>query len=414
MTPDIESQEEVLGEILTRAASNHLAKKVIGAYVPGKSYNINYQNIKSFDAAHQEAAASFFGFTVRGESDKKLYKNLKILSDRILLKIESFFEILCNDCEETYRNTLDCAPVFTCRICMQGSHTCAKVTQRAAAYEAVPVDMRMTGMSWLCSECHRKNDLTITPKNDVTSTSQKPGEVEKVDADKKEVKEDVKSIPPPKPKEEDICKDYLKKRCAHGISGKKLVEGNPCPKAHPPPCRRYLNHGTDEKRGCRLKKDDCPYVHLNICRGSLKNRVCSKVKTTCPFIHLQKTRAKPREEDTQVEHTQRKSRLESTSSRHRPRRDSTSRRRDKTPGPAASNSRSTSAFLEQRLEEMKAGIIAQIAGELKSTLPSLIMSHLRPGHLTHKDTTLTHPPMTLGAPTPAQYRPHPLYPGYFC
>ena len=235
MTPDIESQEEVLGEILTRAASNHLAKKVIGAYVPGKSYNINYQNIKSFDAAHQEAAASFFGFTVRGESDKKLYKNLKILSDRILLKIESFFEILCNDCEETYRNTLDCAPVFTCRICMQGSHTCAKVTQRAAAYEAVPEDMRMTGMSWLCSECHRKNDLTITPKNDVTSTSQKPGEVEKVDADKKEVKEDVKSIPPPKPKEEDICKDYLKKRCAHGISGKKLVEGNPCPKAHPHP-----------------------------------------------------------------------------------------------------------------------------------------------------------------------------------
>ena len=79
----------VIGGLLNTCGP--LCKKVIAAYSPSATYKANRANIKKFDANHLEDTAKFLKFKVRDENDKKLYKNLTVLSDRIILKIESLF-----------------------------------------------------------------------------------------------------------------------------------------------------------------------------------------------------------------------------------------------------------------------------------------------------------------------------------
>ena len=124
-----ENQKTVLGELYNLA--DPLAKKVISAYSPDVKYKKNMANIFGrYDAAHIEAAATILGLKVRAD-EKKLYKNLKILSDRVILKIESLFESSCTECGETYCNKLSDAPLMTCYLCLQGCHNCAKIVEKA-------------------------------------------------------------------------------------------------------------------------------------------------------------------------------------------------------------------------------------------------------------------------------------------
>ena len=116
-----ENQKAVIGSLLNTADA--LTKKVISAYSPIAKYNANLQNLKRFNADHLEPAATFLGFHVRTDS-KKLYKNLMVLFDRVLSKIESLFESTCLDCGEKYCNDLTETPLLVCHLCSQGSHNC--------------------------------------------------------------------------------------------------------------------------------------------------------------------------------------------------------------------------------------------------------------------------------------------------
>ena len=434
MTSNIEHQKEVVGEILTRAASNHIAKKVISAYVPGQSYRSNHQNIKKFDATHQEAAAAFLGFTVRGDNEKKLYKNLSTLSDRILLKIESLFEILCKDCNETYRNTLDDTPLFTCWTCLQGSHNCDKVKERSAAYEAIPEDMRMSGMAWLCCECHKKNDLSLSPQNAVTSSSQHQQQDEKEEnesgngTDRDNPSRNRDNHPAP-PAPEDICEAFKTGRCPHGISGKRQISGTPCPKLHPRLCSRFRKNGTHDRFG-RTKGTECRFFHPKVCKGSLaKDRIC--LNKECPYLHLRYTIRKkledaersnrnpskdPRQKD-QPQNGQGKSkqrtRFDSSSSgstpHQRKRKDSTKQVNE-----------SETDFLYRLMEGMKVGIVSQVTeklAEFQLNLPNLIREQSRGQNASQPRIAL--PPgmtQTQGVPhIPYRhpgYPPATLFPGY--
>ena len=80
------------------------AKKVISAYNPTATatYNTNLRNVGKCNSAQLEECAKLLGFTVRNETDEKLYRNLKILADRIILEIESLFKTKCIDCNTDY------------------------------------------------------------------------------------------------------------------------------------------------------------------------------------------------------------------------------------------------------------------------------------------------------------------------
>ncbi|CAL8282943.1 unnamed protein product [Gadus morhua 'NCC'] len=137
-------------------------RRVITAYNPDQKYKVNLKNLKACKAAPLEACAKLLGLAPRDEDNKKLYQNLGILSDRIILKIEALFEIDCDDCKETYRNKLGDTPPLHCRLCLQGSHSCEAIQKKLEAYKPI-VDAgdTPTGIVWLCHECLKKNHLDV-------------------------------------------------------------------------------------------------------------------------------------------------------------------------------------------------------------------------------------------------------------
>lgn len=430
----IVKEKAVIGALAERAGPDHKARKVILSYTPGLNYRTLRKNIKKFDSEHQEVTAQFLGITVRGEENKKLYKNLDVLSDRIILKIEALFEIKCEDCDETYCNTLDSNPLHTCRTCLQGSHDCDKVAERAAAYEKIPVELRLNGMSWMCYECHRKNDLSLPPSTQPVPSTQETEQAEVVDDEKGGEEEEEVEVQrespsrrkiekePPKPEDAEICKDFKTSRCRHGISGKKVVDGNICPKLHPKPCRRFLKNGLGPG-GCKKGKK-CRFFHPNMCRGSLHTRVCPNLGE-CPYMHLKPTfkQAPPEQPSANTRpvttspdaplptQLQRTIRFDSVASL--PNAPTVDHKRGHN---QQSDASSTSDFLYKLMESMKEGIISQVSeqlAEFKSSIPNLVRDHAA------KEPARTLPSgmnMTQGVPLMRPYPPqvtgHPQYAGY--
>ena len=156
----------ILGSLLSESRTDPLVKRIIGAYNPASSYSIilyiyiyhpNLLSITSCKSDPIEACAKLLGFTVKDEEGKKCYKNLEMLSDRIILKIESLFEMHCDECNDEYCNTLEDTPLLHCRLCMQGSHNCESMKLKAQSYnECLEGSTQSKGLVWLCHECCSK------------------------------------------------------------------------------------------------------------------------------------------------------------------------------------------------------------------------------------------------------------------
>ncbi|KAL5251228.1 hypothetical protein ACHWQZ_G016810 [Mnemiopsis leidyi] len=336
---------------------------------------------------------------VRDGNDKKLYKNLTVLSDRIILKIESLFETECQDCNAKYTNRLEDNPLLTCHLCLQGSHNCDAAKKNAAALadlrEAVPT----AGVIWLCSGCFKKNDLALAPKKQAPSDQSVSGETTQTGEDlrprengneRNEEHEEDRVSPRRSRLEESkedpsgpICDAYKKRQCPHGPSGKFLVNGKTCQNAHPRRCFRYCNHGKHPKQGC-TKGKQCQYWHPRLCKFSTKNRSCSN--EDCTFYHLKGTRrpkkaAQPPEQE----------KVRPKAPNNNP--DTEARKMMKFDSIASLNSiypptvnrirndslKTESNFLLRHIENLKEGIINQMTEkitELQASLPSLIQEQI--------------------------------------
>ena len=267
--------KEAIGELLN--AADPLRKKVISAYNPSDDvkHDANVKKInKTFDAAHLETAAQFLGFTViKDSNDKKLYKNLSILADRIVLKIESYFTSHCDACDTDYRVHLSDIPLITCKLCLQGCHDCDEMTKRVKPYLELDNNSPLPGFAWLCHGCLANNDRSLFGSPEVfTGSGKTPVDNSKTndEANRESSKTNVAELPVSSgqnsnhpPATQDICDAYVKRKCAHGLTGKRLVDGKPCPKRHPPRCFRFCENGDHSKmnkQGCRFGKD-CKYLH---------------------------------------------------------------------------------------------------------------------------------------------------------
>ena len=423
---DSELHKVVIGDLLNKA--DFMAKKVVSAYNADVLYNTNLQNLKKFDATHLEATATFLGFTVRGEENKKLYKNLKVLCDRIILKIESLFETGCNDCGETYRNKLEDTPLLTCQLCNQGSHNCAKIQERFDALNEVPETLRLIGMVWLCFGCLKKNNLAFTLP---TNPSDPPSNRESDEDDPEPPAEtEGERVSPRRNRENqpeirsEICAAYKARNCPHGLTGKKLINGIPCDKKHPPRCFRYCKHGDNKRLGC-VKGRDCKYFHPKLCRDSVTKREC--LNKDCNFNHLKFTRRRKEEvhkDSIQVtkKATGRKMRFDSVASLttpYPPTVNQTYASVSRHAQPAAVEE--PNSFLLQLLENMKEGIICQVSekiADLQSSLPSMVQEQLRQSVPFTQRMLPAQPLQSMTCPQTAQL-PHTQsfpaqYPGYFC
>lgn len=258
------NQKAVLGGLI--GMTDVLGKKVLSSYNPSRSYNTNHYHVKKCNSKQLEVCGTLLGLQVRSDDGKtKLYKNLEILADRIIMMIESLFEAKCTECSEKYQNTLDSTPTFKCRLCMLGSHDCDKIQEKAREMS----EDGPGGVVWLCHECLTKNDLdNMLPAPEKTDKKKKEKETEipgKPDEEEEEGEEDAldEEVPPEESdikggarvsakrgkessttakseerssKEAPICKNYLKRNCPHGYSGTKPVKGKTCDNRHPKRC----------------------------------------------------------------------------------------------------------------------------------------------------------------------------------
>lgn len=81
----------------------------------------------------------------------------------------------------------------------------------------------------------------------------------------------------------EVCEALKAGKCPHRISGRTLVNGVLCSKAHPKRCRKFTRFGTNAKQGCLLGSE-CKYYHPQHCKSSVKNKQCFNDK--CTLTHL--------------------------------------------------------------------------------------------------------------------------------
>ena len=134
----------------------------------------------------------------------------------------------------------------------------------------------LAGLHWFCQGCRLKSDLSFKPKK--PKITKKQDNVEGEDGDEEEEKEETGTDEKDNDQEEtplnpdsnsrhsprrDICPvppvtPKMCEMCPHGLTGKRLIGGKPCPNLHTPRCINYMRHGTDKKLGC-TKGANCQY-----------------------------------------------------------------------------------------------------------------------------------------------------------
>ena len=81
-----------------------------------------------------------------------------------------------------------------------------------------------------------------------------------------------------------ICKFFDKGSCEHGTSGEN------CRYQHPELCRRFIQNGTRQPRGCN-QGNRCKFFHPTMCMDSLRKSEC--LDQRCSFRHTLGTRRNP-------------------------------------------------------------------------------------------------------------------------
>jgi hypothetical protein len=444
------SKKTVIGELLN--TGDEQTKKVIGSYNFSASYKANLAALKSHKSTSLEACAVYLGFAPRSVQDnKKLYKNLAVLCDRIILKIESLFDIHCDACSNIYRNKLTDDPPLKCQLCLQGCHSCPGMVTQIDAYKKMCDDnLCPSGTVWMCHECKKKNDLSLVPKN--APSSLKEPNVPAIEEEAEEEDDGVKESPrrgrekdnePPKHSQhnkQNICEAYTKMKCPHGLTGKRLIDGKRCPKDHVPRCRRYCGFGENTREGCKFG-EKCRFYHPKLCRNSVSKRSCQN--PDCTFVHLKFTKrpnTKSQQQDPRDIHRNNQSvykdgdrgnkdnyrpnipvsknplntRFNSSGSIYTPYPPTIDirNRRARSDSQCEKDPKDTSAFLEKLLENMKDGILLQMENkltelrtELRNEIPEIILESARWNEGNEMPSRPSSHPQMIQHPLLAAYKP---------
>ena len=229
------SLDLAIGELLRSAEP--LVKTVLSAYRHQSDHGVNLAAISSsrFKTEALERCAEYLNLSTRTANGDKIYKNKSEIADKIILKIESYFENTCDECNQTYQHhiTDEETPKISCLLCLQGAHDCDLMNRKLEPLLAL-ADHFPKGMVWVCRGCREKNETrpqmftTNAPDNSSKAESD-TGTHKNDDEPKDDQKND--NDPSQSPRRDrtmtgrtyelDICPLYKKAQCPHGITGKK-------------------------------------------------------------------------------------------------------------------------------------------------------------------------------------------------
>ena len=249
----------------------------------------------------------------------------------LICRVQNLFPDQCSFCREQYCIRLTDNPLLSCQICGQGAHDpCVldHLQRQSGEHQSVmPSDVwnrinptNLPGLHYLCEACQK----STIPSEEAGKLKRKPS-IKQQSATQGDEQDnlqesssrtlDVQPTPdqddhtpmslngdndvstsqngdgdraPPPDTQTNICLFYRKGTCRYGISGRG------CPKAHPKPCRKLLQHGTKAPHGCTLGRN-CDKFHPRLCASSLRKGVC--LKQSCRQWHIAGTNRTPPETD---------------------------------------------------------------------------------------------------------------------
>lgn len=319
---DSDAKKVAIGNLLLRAQTNELAKRVISAYDPLATRSANVKAISSFNLSILNPCAEFLSIELADSDSNKLFTKDSLVN-RIVFALSAQLPSACSECNETYTVELDQddKPLFHCHMCFRGSHNCASLKSIHDALSAASISLS-SGHVWLCASC-RTSSVPIKPRksksrHDSASTSdftvsrndsvsisvsqldplqvgsqmQTPNQqistgahtVQFDETLNRELRRKLTAV-----SKERVCQRYKKGVCPHGLKGNKIHDGKKCDYEHPKYCIKYCRNGNKGKQGCN-KGANCKFLHPILCKNSVKNKLCTSQE--CKFVHLKGTKRK--------------------------------------------------------------------------------------------------------------------------
>ena len=220
---------------------------------------------------------------------KMLTRTKPLIAEDICSVLQSITPTQCRTCKEHY--------VSTSADNTSADHKCVRCGRRShkECLKEYTID-NAAGVVFLCDPC-----LTHVETKSILEANNSPQQTD----------ETVETLPPndtaddasnrsavvtPTRQEivhiaDEICPLYKENSCPHGLTGKRLIDGLPCPKKHPPKCFYFT--GKFGSSGCRYSDSRCPYFHPQLCENSVKLKMC--LNKECTKYHVSGTKRNMRD-----------------------------------------------------------------------------------------------------------------------
>lgn len=274
--------DQAIGTILAKTSESGI-KSVIGAITYEKSEKENVELIKGYSRnelieTHKFLKTLGTDYPAPCQSLNPNSRNKDQYAEDIFNFINLLKPTQCTVCNENYVPTNDDYEdnKVKCFLCKRPSHH--------DCYKDLTINPDI-GIIFLCSEClsvRAATELSKKLSNDETkdATSASLGDDGSSEEKPKNKPDHVERIPPT-----EDCPLYLERKCPHGLTGKREINGNPCPYKHRRLCLHFAANGPD---GCRFG-NRCKYFHpKNICQNSINLQAC--LNKDCPDFHIKGTR----------------------------------------------------------------------------------------------------------------------------
>ena len=278
--------DAALGDFLAKATDVSI-KNVLGIFDKEKTVSENIANLK--DGSSGAALQDTITFLKSNSPEYPVAQQVLSCKNRTKelysRDIAKFLDLVkptqCLSCRENYIPAAEqCASDEPkCYLCQRPSH--------GVCYQDIVIKPEL-GIIFVCTEC-----ISVKAARELTADLQKQGEhpskkpvddklVQTVDKNEQNIEERVSEDGKTNQDNED-CPLYLKHQCPHGLTGKREIDGNPCPYKHRKRCKYYTEFGPT---GCRFGKK-CHFLHPAFCQNSLKLKMC--LNRNCQELHIKGT-----------------------------------------------------------------------------------------------------------------------------
>ena len=304
----METFDEVLGHLLARVNSESVdTKKLLQSYSAEKNKPENAAHLSSAAFTKpmlentletlRSYTAEFFPHATALIRSKMVTRTKLLVAEDICEVLFSITPVQCRTCKTTYIATSaeNTDANITCLLCGRRSHKdCLK---------EYTID-HSAGVVFLCDPCLAAAETNLvlqtvnsqqthadqnTPQEVHTPIPPTDGDTGHSSTEQQNNSQQLITTPPgiqTSQPPDDICPLYKENSCPHGLTGKRPIDGQPCPYKHPKKCHYFT--GKYGNNGCRYSARRCPFYHPPLCENGFNLKIC--LNKQCTKTHITGTK----------------------------------------------------------------------------------------------------------------------------